>query len=355
MRAGYSIHAVDLFGDVDLRRICTVTQVTDYPAGLIAAVAADHDGSWIYTGGLENHPALIDRWAKLRQLWGNTGDVLRRVRDPAEVIAALRSSGLSCPQVALDNPSAGDGEWLLKSRQSSGGAHVSRWPSGGAGKSLPREYYLQQFVPGRACSAVYVAARGRAVLLGITRQLVGAPWTRSQPFQYCGSVGPLLVAPTIEAHFARVGEVLAREFDLVGLFGVDAILNGNRVWPVEINPRYTASVEVLERAYGFHAIEFHAAACSAGVLPIDRHETSAGQYGKAILFAKGRLVVPANLCSHTDCPAASSWPVYADIPAAGSVIEAGWPILTILAAERTERDVVDSLRRQVATIESELA
>ena len=39
-------------------------------------------------------------------------------------------------------------------------------------------------------------------------------------------------------------------FGLAGWFGVDFILRDGIPWPVEINPRYTASVEIHELASG---------------------------------------------------------------------------------------------------------
>ena len=51
----------------------------------------------------------------------------------------------------------------------------------------------------------------------------------------------------------KLGTVLAQAFRLVGLFGVDGVLDAERFWPVEVNPRYTASVEVLEGATGLPA------------------------------------------------------------------------------------------------------
>ena len=52
----------------------------------------------------------------------------------------------------------------------------------------------------------------------------------------------------------RIGEVISGEFGLRGLFGVDAIKRQDSIYPVEANPRYTASVEVLELALGYRAV-----------------------------------------------------------------------------------------------------
>ena len=83
-----------MFADSDLRERCDVVAVSDYPSGLIAVLEGDQPGGWIYVGGLENHPTLVDRWSRVRPLLGNPGSVLRRVRNPRLVADALRSAGL---------------------------------------------------------------------------------------------------------------------------------------------------------------------------------------------------------------------------------------------------------------------
>src|SRR5262249_54766323 len=105
--------------------------------------------------------------------------------------------------------------------------------------------FYQEFIDGLSLAAIFCAHGARARLLGITRQLHGKP---SAPFAYVGSIGPWPVSSGVRARVAEVGEVLAASFCLAGLFGVDLILRGEVPWPVEVNPRYTASVEVLELA-----------------------------------------------------------------------------------------------------------
>ena len=104
---------------------------------------------------------------------------------------------------------------------------------------------LQRFVAGEAASAVYVAANGRAEFLGATRQLLGRDVGLPAEFAYAGTIAPLIVSPVEMQASHRLGGVLAREFGLVGLFGVDFVRAQGEIWVIEVNPRYTASVEVL--------------------------------------------------------------------------------------------------------------
>ena len=74
-----------------------------------------------------------------------------------------------------------------------------------------------------------------------------------RPFAYCGSVGPLPLDCLLAPALRRLGHRLAAEGGLRGLFGIDGVLRDGAFWPVEVNPRYTASVEVLEYATGLRA------------------------------------------------------------------------------------------------------
>jgi predicted ATP-grasp superfamily ATP-dependent carboligase len=359
VRAGFSVHAADLFADADLRQVCPAIRVRDYPADLVAALDGSHSGGWMYTGALENYPATVERFAHVRRLLGNSAAVLRRVRQPRLVADVLRRWGLPCPEVVVDGgPLRGTATWLRKPLCSAGGAHISlcqrraavdleAGPAGG--------YYFQQFIDGLPCSAAYVAAGGQATLLGVTQQLIGSPWAGAHGFQYCGSIGPLATPPRVTRNFAAIGTALASHFDLAGLFGVDAIVNAEGVWPVEVNPRYTASIELLERAAGIRAIELHVAACERGDLPAYCAGTFERQYGKAILFALRRLTVPPSFSSPIDRGDDRTPPVLADIPDAGTTIEAGWPIVTVVGEGADQRDVLEMLQAMSARIRAVLA
>src|SRR6266481_3262332 len=81
-RAGFQPYAIDLFADRDLAAICPAEKIRRYPYDFLVSLAAAPRAPWIYTGGLENFPRLVDLLATLRPLLGNPGSVLRQVRDP---------------------------------------------------------------------------------------------------------------------------------------------------------------------------------------------------------------------------------------------------------------------------------
>lgn len=352
IRADYHPIAVDMFGDADLAACCETHRVDDYPHGLETMARSLPKCPYVYTGALENHPALVERIAQTRQLYGNSGRVLRRVRDPFQVSEALAEAGLCCPELARQPPRTGDGLWLRKPFESSGGGRISTVrasaafdDSAGAACCTARaDVYFQRFIDGDPCSALYVTGGGRAVFLGATRQLVGTAWTGATGFQYSGSLGPLDLPQSIVAEFQQIGSWLAKRFGLIGIAGVDAVIAENRVWPVEVNPRYTASVEVLERVADLKTIAMHVRACRDGILPRRPNAHGRRYSGKAIIYADETVTVSERFLHFVgQLNKRSRKRAVADIPRVEQQINAGAPVATVLA----DSNSLPALRRRL--------
>ena len=306
------------------------------------------------------HPSLVDEMAVIRPLWGNAGEVLRQVRNPLKVADVLLVAGIPCPAVARSSDSlSSDMRWLKKSLYSAGGAKVYRWnprsePPDCSTDDYFQQYddYFQQYIDGQSCSAVYVADKRSAVLLGVTRQLIGSAWAGASGFRYTGSIGPISLPESVMSQFVAIGSALARAFDLVGLFGVDAIVNPEGVWSVEVNPRYTASTELLDLAFGFQAVALHVETCESGTLPQAPLPFKGRCFGKAILFASKDFVISPKLSVKLEAEKGSKPARLADIPVTGSIIQAGWPVITLLAEATDEPAVFQSLQQRAAEIQS---
>lgn len=364
LRAGYRPLAIDQFSDLDLVECCPAIRVATYPAGLIEAARAAPPSPWFYTGGIENHPQLVDEISSHHTLLGNSGSVLRHVRDPWHVSGALQSSGLRAPELARSPVEmSGPAGWLRKPLSGAGGYGI-RWeePSTAARRQASErcaaradQYYYQRYVVGTPCSAAFVAAAGRSELLGVTRQLIGTAWSGATGFRYAGSIGPVPVPPTTGETFRRIGACLAEAFSLSGLFGVDAILNDEAVWPVEVNPRYTASMEVLERGLNIEAVARHVAACRhERLLPVGSH-IGGGAVGKAILYARSERTVTERFVEHIrQFNNESKWPVVADIPPPGARVPLGGPVVTVFAEAAQLEEIEPLLRIRVDQIRQHL-
>ncbi len=379
-RAGFVPVTADLFADEDLRRQARATRIDRYPDGLLDWLRRERPSAWMYTGALENHPELVDAMAGVAPLLGNGGDTLRRVRSPHELARTLGDAGLLFPETR--DSAAGlprDGSWLAKTgRGASGtGVHVLTDVSPPLPFSPSPPLFFQRRITGTPCAVVFVAAAGRAAVMGIVRQLVGQPWLGAAEFQYAGAIGPAYFPPDrlhrdVSATIQCIGQVLASRFNLVGLFGVDLIVDGDLAWTIEVNPRYTASVEIIERLAGVHAITAHVAACGDGGVGTGdwrdsrdltgRRRATGGEgtdatscHGKATVFTQRDVVVDRATAEWAIGEAlVEPWPRVADVPAAGTRIPARRPIMTLFAKGQDANEVERQLRDRAAEIERRL-
>jgi len=284
-RAGYAVTAVDAFGDLDLEQYAEARAVprvagARYTAMRAARVAGAAEGDAVmYAGGFENSPRAVGVLARGRVLWGNTPAVLARVRDPVTFARALAERGFAVPGVRTTAaapvadpapvsiaPAGAGSRWLRKRRASGGGRGVSPWVPG---TPVGPRAILQERIEGVPGSVVFVADGRDAVPLALSRQLAGDAAFGARGFQYCGSI----LAAAGDGHFDAEGELFTRAvalahaaavaFALVGVNGVDFVARRGLPYPIEVNPRYSASMELAERAYGISVFAAHARACGA--------------------------------------------------------------------------------------------
>jgi predicted ATP-grasp superfamily ATP-dependent carboligase len=241
----------------------------------------------LLTGKMEDYPDVVERIAERWPLLGMTPQAMRLARDPAML-----------PSIKPLPPSRRE---LIKPRRGFG-IRMRR-----LGEVVDADHHVQPFVEGVSIAAVFRGER----LLGVTEQLVSR-------FAYRGSVGPLDIDT---AEIERIGALVAWRcgIQLDGLFGIDMIRDHyGDVWPIEINPRYTASMEIIER-------------CGGGIM------------GKRIIFAPRDFIAP------------DLYDVYdpdevADVPRVGEPIAEGHPICTIFAHGATVEDCKTALGERVERI-----
>jgi hypothetical protein len=335
--AGCDVVSVDLFGDLDQKRLCPNVSLRErgvrYSAAAILAAARSLEYDAVaYCGGLENHPKVVARLAADRTLLGNTPDTLRRVRDPARLFPFLADRGFTVPAtIGPGAPLPAGGHWLCKPVRSGGGVGIGRF----TGASLAPDQILQAYVEGTPASATFVADGGQCVPLGWTEQLRGP-----RGFLYGGNVLPLDAPAAAFEEVRALAEALTAGFGLRGVNGFDFVLRDGRPVLVEVNPRYCASMELWDRATGRSVFALHLAACR-GALP-ERADAVAGVWGKAIVYASQRVGVGDTL----------PWVERGvrDVPPPGAVIEEGHPICTVLGSGPTRAACGEELRVQAAGV-----
>jgi predicted ATP-grasp superfamily ATP-dependent carboligase len=185
-------------------------------------------------------------------------------------------------------------------------------------------------------------------LVGVSRLLTAnAPGPR---FGYGGAIGAVVLSQELETQFKQMGRTVGQEFALRGLWGMDFIHDGFRAWATEVNPRYTATVELYEHAYGKGLLPFHRRACESwrslpggsrhlGIFDWDVKPAVPRSVGKVVIYADRDLLIPpwGGWSSARDAML-SELMILADRPTEGSVLSRGVPVCTLFASGRTENE-----------------
>jgi predicted ATP-grasp superfamily ATP-dependent carboligase len=124
---------------------------------------------------------------------------------------------------------------------------------------------------------------------------------------------------------------------------VDFINVGSEPVPLEVNPRYTAAMELVEAASGASLFAIHIQAC-AGRCPAAMRPWQ-GHYGKAIIYGNR----PGTWRFVGDWAAAG----IRDVPFPGEPLAAGRPLCTVLAQGATSDSCLVQLAARAAWVREE--
>ncbi len=417
LRARRPVSVIDLFADIDTIEICqrsnrylspdhaanfvegceTMAQIVARVAALLEDAAFQMrygDPLFLVAGGLENWLRQFRHRHAMRaglntRAYAETGSF-------RAVERFCRVHGICFPNSSTRRHATNHwGQTIVKTDFSSGGSGV-----GPARVNDPLEtgQYFQQYVHGQPISGCYVGVAGGAAnaqmsvdLVGICQPVPSHPKTgQGNPteqlaFRYSGSVGPIAtdrLPIAVVKEFRRAGQLAAEYFHLTGVFGIDFILQRDCLWLLEINPRVTASVEVLEDAAqfsipGFSVAQLHLNALQGNIgrLPFNESQEDTARtiggnvdrwFAKQIVYRRSdaatevlQITQPhldalaklypnrSKAQSTTHFPATTT---ISDIPRCKTDICAGQPILTVHVSGHSQTDVGLALESAVKQI-----
>ncbi len=360
VRRGYNVLTLDYFGDRDQKHLVeNYSLMRDFKLAfsaknLLSCSRHLDFEALVYISNLENHPRVVKELAEGHTLLGNTPQTLRKVRQWRTFRSFCHEEGIPFPfTLFADEPLPKPGHWLRKPLKSGGGHGIAFWQ----GEPLNKSYLLQEYIAGIYCSAAFVADGQKCVLIGITEQLIGQKELGGRGFAFCGNILPLALPPhetdsVIDA-VEDIATKLTRRFGLRGVNGFDFVLTrplqGQGIpYLIEVNPRYTASMELIEWAYGLNVFGLHARSFE-GELPSFALRKQLPQphfYGKGVVYARFNAVMPET----------AEWGKKArrDIPFTGEQIRAKHPICTILAQGVTRQDCWQNLAGAAETTYQEV-
>ena len=371
-RAGWEPVCADLFADLDLRMTAEVIPVQNYPESLPDDVAHVRADGWFYCGALENSPRILEGILRkgnlIGPLLGVSPDALGKLRDPGWLATSLDGAGLKTLSVVnQSSPPQTDGTWLQKPLASAGGRMIRIWDETAARIPFPEAHYFQKIAPGTGGSVVFRIHLGNAEWLGSAYELK-SPSESDPPlaFSYCGSFGPIPDLPVaVEAKLKTMIRTIIDHIPSIdGFVGLDFRFDGNDVWLLEVNPRYTASIEVLELGMGhsflnplvfagrsdgevinlsdtpFSLTSTEKTSSSSNLAQLTGHQIpcNSQMFAKQILYASESFVAP-DLLEFVNTSDPWKIPLIADIPVPGTVVERGWPICTVMATGKNRQEL----------------
>lgn len=324
-RAGVPAVGIDAFGDEDARQLAKnwarVPATRDY--GLAAEdllqraeilCPPGRGSALVYGSGFEAHPDLLARLAEGRTLAGNAPRILACCGNPRSFFPLLEGLDIPHPKVRLTPPQPSRG-WLAKETGACGGLHIL---PAAASEGHHRRYY-QREIQGRVGSLLFLADGDHLLPVGFNLALPPPPEAPS-PWAYSGAVRQS-PPPSLAEEIVQAARALTRELGLVGLNGIDFILDDNGGWwLLELNPRPTATLGLWDVPPLPPLFDLHLKACQ-GRLP-KRLPHPLGSLASAVVYARQAMTMPAGF----------RWPDWcADRPQPGSAIEASEPLCSVLA------------------------
>ena len=380
------VSVIDLFGDVDTRQMCAASNrfsknedsvswtrrinalgdlsvLGKSNAGEILRAFDPEMGSTAFTivfsGGAENYPEFFRQG-----FWGPS-----EVAGPMEnSIAALlhwpvlervcQTHQIRMPrsiQTAVQNIDAST-TWLQKRERSGGGLQVRHWPRSNS-VELDSGYYLQEKIKGTTVSGCFVSChnggRSTTQLLGACQQL---PNEEPNDFRYQGSLGPVELDEHDHQEMDRVGRIIASELSLKGVWGIDFISNAQGLYLIDINPRVTASAELIERYYrrsqpDFTILGAHLDATMHGRIPTPIREFGGCVFSKTILYLESDIPL---IVDEAMVECFKKNPAITDVPAIGSEILPGHPVVTVHAEAKNPQALEEMAVKRVRELRDKL-
>jgi predicted ATP-grasp superfamily ATP-dependent carboligase len=142
---------------------------------------------------------------------------------------------------------------------------------------------------------------------------------------------------------------LSREFRLSGVNGIDFILRDDQVYLTEVNPRYSASMELMEIAYGLPIFHIHLRSVLNSELPafdLELQEHRNLFHGKSYLYAEKNVTMP--------CTEEWTERGIRDVPRSGERIRTGGPICTVGSIGATRESALAAMTDQMEKLKEEI-
>ena len=283
-------------------------------------------GGLVYGSGFETTPELLDVISEFIPVLGNTSQILRNLKRPRQFFMLLDVLGIPHPEVSFKPLEQATG-WLYKQGGGSGGTHIRKaLPLPGI--SPTRGHYFQREIKGMPVSLLFAADGQLSKPVGFNHQWLSP--TLTMPYRYGGAASHAALPQVVEQQLVHIAQQITNAVGLRGLNSLDAMVEDDLVYVLEVNPRLSATFDLYQSiATAGNLFSLHLQACGGNLE--NWPQISGLSKAHHVAYAPYPLQLPV----------AMDWPVWiADIPHDGSYIPMNQPVCTVLA----EADTADEAR-----------
>ncbi len=209
--------------------------------------------AWVAGSGFEGNTSLLIEAEKILPRYGMSIETLDAVRNPNFFFKILKKFNLPFPKISYTNKNfIHDDKWLWKDLSSCGGMGINKnnyFKKNDTG-------FFQKKINGISMSVSIISNGKSGELIGFCK-LINFSF-KGFPYLHSGLLGPVSLPNLIQKRMQNYISILIREFKLVGFFGIDFILDkNNSIFILEVNPRPTASLEILDKYYKNSLFKLH--------------------------------------------------------------------------------------------------
>ncbi len=340
-QAGVRCLAVDHFGDADTRhyadgrwvelRLTKQNLIVEEAIRALQVFTTETQRTGqevvvVLAGGMENLGAAVEQLREIAVVLGPSEEQRMKLRS-VEFLREMAVCGeFHFPETSRDGQL--DGDCLWKPNASAGGLKIARVMDSGSCLDNVAGYW-QRSIGGEQVGATCLVCDQGCELLGVTSGLSAEEWPGPTEFIYRGSLGPCPVESDLSGRLRLLASAIQTQTGYCGWLQFDFIRNEHgELYLLECNPRWTAGMEVLQKAGDENPIvELLRCYHFENSFKATQQRDSRAHFGKAVLYAERTVHLDERSLTRLH-----QIEGVADRPFEPQTIEAGHPIVTLQAS-----------------------
>ena len=175
-----------------------------------------------------------------RKNYGNNFETIKKIKSKS-FFEELQKQKINFPRISKQPKN--NGKWLIKEYQSFGGTKVKLFT---ASKYINKKSYLQKFIHGDLVSVQFFVENQNVEILAICDQVTKSS---KKGLFLIKSLVTKKIKTNLSKKILSLVKKITKTFSLKGINNLDLILQGEKIFLLEVNPRPGLSTNILNSNY----------------------------------------------------------------------------------------------------------